>query len=135
MADVAGLEPAVLERLRGRRGVAVVLRHHPTAPDQDLAVSSNAEFCPWHRFARAAVEVVLLGVGGGGRGRLGQPPTLQYLYSQHPEELLHLGVEGRAAADEEAQSSAADLPPHRVQHQALGQRVLDAQTKAGAVSL
>src|SRR3546814_14779740 len=51
VADIAGMEPALLQNPRRFRVVAPIAVHHQLAPDQDFPVFGDADLHPLHRWA------------------------------------------------------------------------------------
>src|SRR5690606_40866240 len=78
LAEVAGVEPAVLERLGGRLLVAPVLAEHDAAGQEHLAVLGDARRRALDRPADRADLERLARVDRGGGGRLGEAVALEH---------------------------------------------------------
>ena len=132
-AEVAGVEPAVDDRLPGRLVVLVVALEDVGALDQDLAVLGDLDLAAREGFAdRADLEVV--GRGDRRRGRrLGHPPALEHEHPGGVEEAQDVGADRRRAGDREAQLAAEEAADLR-EHFPVGELVLLAQQEAGLAS-
>ena len=97
-ADVAGVQPAVDQRLGGRLGVAPVLPEDVGAAHQDLSVLlGDADLDARHRPPHGAeLEVLERADRADGRG-LGHAPSLQHGNAAGVEELEDLGGDRRGA--------------------------------------
>ncbi len=90
--DVAGMQPAVLERLGGRRLVAPVALHHRFAAHQDLAIVSNLDVEPGQR-GTDRVQPDLPGqVDADHRRALGQAIALKDRQAERAEEQADIVV-------------------------------------------
>ena len=99
LADVAGLEPAVDDRLGGRLGVLEVAGEHQRTAEQDLAVVGDPAFHRRHRPADGAQPDRALAVGVGHHRRLGHAVGLVDRQPCGPEELEDLERDRRRAGD------------------------------------
>ena len=134
LADVAGVQPAVDDRLAGRLLVLVVPLEDVGALDEDLAVVGDLHLAAGEGFAdRADLEVV----GGGDRRRgrgLGHPPALEHEHAGGVEEAQDLGVDRGGAGDREAQIAAEEVADFR-EHLLVGEGVLAGQQEAGLAAV
>ena len=127
-ADVAGVQPAVLDRRGGCRLVVPVAGHHQLAAHQDLAVLGDADLDVGERRADR-VELGAVGaVARDDRRRLGLAVALQQAHAERREEHGDLVVERRAAGDErlepaaEARRAPSSAPAGRGACRAAGRR-------------
>src|SRR5712692_980180 len=126
-ADVPGMQPAVLEDLgRGLR-LVVIAEHVAWALDQDLAVIRDLQLHPAKGLAHGAEPVGTRNVGRNPRARLGQAPALIDGHPDRPEEFLDVRRQRGAATDEHPQASADQPLPQRMEHEPVGQPVLQPQ--------
>ena len=127
LADVAGVDPPVPQRLGRLRRFLVVPQHVARALDEDLAVVGNLHLDARERLADCEEAVRGERVGGRPRRHLGHAPAIEDGHADRPEELLDLPRQGRPAADEEPQSASGQAVAERREHQAVGDAVLRAQ--------
>ena len=96
-AEVARVEPAVLDRPEGLLRVLVVALEDVAAADEDLAVIGDLHLAARDRPPDGAELVVLDGRGRGHGGRLGHPVALEHRRAARVEELEDLVGDGRRA--------------------------------------
>ena len=109
LPDVAGVQPAVVERLGGGRLLVVVAGHHAGALDQQLAVVGDPELGAVERRPDRAELVVVRAVDAGSCGGLGEPVALEDQDSRGVEPLGDVTVERGGTRDEEAHPAAETL--------------------------
>src|SRR5690606_26017926 len=124
LADVAGVEPAVLQRLRRLLGQVVVAAHDAAPADEDLAVVGDADLRARQRLADRAELHVRRAVEEAARRGLGEAVALQDREPGAVEELGDLAGQRRGAGDEVA-DPAAEAGAELAEHQLVGDRVLD----------
>ena len=138
LAEVAGVQPAVDDRLAGRLLVLVIALEYVRAPDEDLAVVRDPHLATGKRLAdRADPEV--LGGRDRRRGRgLGHAPALENEDAGRVEEAEDLGVDRRCPRDRQPDLAAEKVADLR-EHLLVGELVLLAQQEprlaAGALGL
>ena len=98
-AEVAGVEPAVGERLCGGRLVVPVAGEQVLAVQQHLAVVGDPDHGARQRLADRADLLPVPRVEGGGRAGLGQPVALQHGEADAPEEVAEPLAQRGAAGD------------------------------------
>src|SRR6185295_19559743 len=100
-AQIAGVEPTLLQRLLGRRLVLVVALEDVRALDQDLAVVGDLHLDALLGLAdRAEAELARVrAVDRRAGGRLGHPVALHYRHAAGVEELEDLRRDRRRAGD------------------------------------
>ena len=110
LADVAGVQPAVDQRVGGRLGVLPVLPEDIGPPHQDLVVVlGDPDLDARQRLAdRAELEVVER-ADGADAGGLGHAPALHHRHPGRVEELEDLRRDRRGAADRLAHVAAEQL--------------------------
>ena len=134
LADVAGVEPAVDERLAGRLVVLVVALEDVRPAHQDLAVVGDLHLAAGERLADRA-ELELVGPRDRRRGRgLRHPPALEHEHAGGVEEAEDLRVDRGGAGDRLDDPPAEQVADVR-QHQAVGDLVLDAKRGPRALAL
>src|SRR5215210_379720 len=117
LAEVAGVQPAVLERLARGLLVLVVALEDVRPPDQDLAVVGDPDLAS-RKCSPDLAELEGVGPCDRRRGRrLGHPPPLEHEHPGRVEEAQDLGVDGSGAGD-------AVLDPPAEQRSDLGQDLL-----------
>src|SRR5207237_9401514 len=100
LTDVAGVEPAVLERARGLVGGVEIAGRHVLAADQDLAIRCNFHLDAGDRLADGSLLRAERMIERDDRRRLGEAVTLDHDEADLTPEALELGVERRGADDE-----------------------------------
>src|SRR6185295_19544011 len=80
VADVAGIEPTVLQHFRRRFRLAIVTSHHVWTTNENLAVFRNLELDAVKRNSHRA-DVIITGTVCRNDARLGRAITLQNRYS------------------------------------------------------
>ena len=135
LADVARVDPAVLQHL-GRGGrVLVVAEHVARTLDQDLAVLGDLDLDSRKRLAHGQELVLAQRVrADAGRG-FGHAPSVEDRYSDRPEEFLYLPSQARPAADEETQSASGQPLAKGGQDKPVRQFVPHAQPWAGRLGV
>jgi hypothetical protein len=129
-AEVAGVEPAIADGVRGGLFVLPVPRHHVLAAGDDLADArvvgvGDLDLDASQRLAHRARDGLLLGRAHRQHGRsLGQAVALEEVEAHAVEHLQHVRRQCRAAADHVA-NAAAELLVH-------GQEQQHAQVDASA---
>src|SRR5262249_33991031 len=138
LADVAGGQPAVLQRLPGGLLVLVVALADVGAADQDLAVVGDLDVAAVEGLAHLAE---LAGVGprdSPGGGGLGHAPPLEDEDAGRVEEAQDLGVD-RGGARDAVLDVAAEEPPDLGEDLLVGDLVLLPQQEpdplAGALAV
>ena len=99
-ADIAGMKPAIDNRLGGLIGAPPVSLHHQIAPYEDLAVIGDPDLDAFERNAHR-IDLVAPGrVAAHHRRRLGLAVPLQQANAQRRKERADFIVERRAARDQ-----------------------------------
>src|SRR5262249_21009554 len=114
-SDVAGVEPAIPDRLRRCLRIAPVAFHHAFAPDQDLAILSDIHLDPVERWTHRLQLDARGRVGADDRRGFGLAIALEQTDAQGQEEHANLVVERGAAGDHGLEPSAKAGPkpaPH-----------------------
>ena len=88
-----------------RRGVLPVTHHDARPPDQQFLLIGDLHLHPGNGPAHAGRAVVIHRIDGDHRPRLGEAVTLQDGQTERDEELRHRSIEGRPAADGEADAA------------------------------
>ncbi|GFH75430.1 hypothetical protein Sgou_01000 [Streptomyces gougerotii] len=107
-ADVPGVEPAVGQRLTGRRLVVPVPVEEVLAVEQDLAVVGDADHRTGQRLTDRADLLAVPRVEGGGRAGLGQAVPLQHREADAAVEVAEPLAERGAAGDRVLAAAAED---------------------------
>ena len=112
-AQVAGVQPIVLQRLAGGGLVLVVAAEDVGALDQHLAVVADLDLHPHHGLAHRAEPELVAGrtVHGGAGGGLGHPVALHHRHAAGVEELEDLGRDRGGAGHR-----LADVRPEQPAH-------------------
>ena len=118
LADVAGVEPAVADRLGGRRVVAAVAAEQVDAAQADLAVVGDAHVDAGQRQADRADPHLAGAVDGGRGGGLGEAVALEDRDADAAVEVAEAGAERGAAGD-----GVLHLAAHRLAQLAVDQLV------------
>ena len=128
LPDVAGLQPAVLERLGGLLRLPVVPAHHVGPARQDLPVGGNAQLAPRDRLPHRAEAEVPGSVARQHRRRLGQAVTLADQQARPEEELFDLRRERGPPGREEVLRPADDVAD-LAQDEAVGEAMPGGQPR------
>ena len=108
-ADVAGVQPAVIERAAGGLGVLVVPGEDARAAEEDLAVVGDADLGLDRRRADRP-DHDIIGPRDDADGRvLGHAPGLADVDADRVEEAQHLGGDRRRAAHRGVAAREAEL--------------------------
>src|SRR5215210_4318047 len=99
LAEVAGVQPAVLERLARGLLVLVVALEDVRPPDQDLAVVGDPDLASLECSPDLAELEGIRAGDGGRRGGLGHAPALEHEHADGVEEAQDLGVDRRRPRD------------------------------------
>src|SRR5690606_28182017 len=98
LADVAGVQPAVLQRLGGGGRIAVIALEVAGAAAQDLAVVGDADLYTLEGGTHGS-KAHLLAVDGDYAGRFGEAVPFADVHSDRAEVREDLGSDGRRARD------------------------------------
>ena len=128
-AEVAGVEPAVGDRLVGRLLVAPVAAEHHAAADQQLVVVGEAHAVARHQLSDRADLEVADPVDGDRRAGLGQAVALVDGQADAAVEVAEPRAQRRAAGDRGA-AVAAERGAQLAVDQPVEHRVLGAQQQA-----
>src|SRR5205085_9122425 len=137
MADVAGVEPAVLERGLGLRRIAPIALHHQLAAHQYLAVRGDLDLGILQRRAdRVHLDARARPVAAYDGPGLGLAVALEQGEAERVEEDTDLGVERRPARHHRLDPAAeprADLGPERARQYEVHRQVAKRRAPAAAI--
>src|SRR5216683_7039163 len=138
LADIAGMQPAILQRARGRLRVVPIAPHDELTAHQYLAVLGDAHLDPGERRANRIDPHLAGRIAANDRRRLGLDVALHQIEAEGDEEAADLGIERRAARDQRLQPAAearADLVAHELVEDEVGDSLDDAQAGRIVVAL
>src|SRR5437764_8928625 len=121
------MEPTVAEGCSGGLRVLVIAEKEAGAAREDLALLGDAHLGRLDRLADALRIDVAIAVDDGKAGDLGLAVDLLQVHADRAEEAEAVGPERRSARVGPPQLAEAELVAKGVEHQSLGQRVLQPQ--------
>ena len=125
VAGVARVQPAVLERLRRRRGVPEVALEHRGAPAEDLALVRNADLGAGQRHAHRLETDVSVPVHHRDPGHLGLAVELLQVHADGVVEAEDVGAERRAPGVGPPHVGEPQLVADGTEHRPVGEPVAD----------
>ncbi|EAU63461.1 hypothetical protein STIAU_1845 [Stigmatella aurantiaca DW4/3-1] len=134
-AHIPGVQPPVLQQLRGGLVILVVAHAHVAPPDEQLAVLGDPHLHAHQGAPHGAQLGGLAGVEGGGPRQLGRAVDLAHDEIDGREEIEHLPANGGRRRDEELGLVQANARMEGGEHRAAGQPVLGLQPRRHPLSL